>query len=492
MGLFVAISIFGLGLYALAKLASKLNVNLFLLLSGWIFKLVCSIIFVWIFSLSGIDGTSIQGDSYNFFFDSGILADHAQKDFWGYFQLLFGFHTNETELMSTHLAATNIWSYGNNGDFINDNRLIIRINSVVHFFSFGNFYVHVLIFSGLAYTGILMIYKAFESYVSNKKIFLVSLILFPSIAFWGSGLTKETLTIFGLGLFFFSLNKILFDKKSLLTFIVLIVACFILLFNKPYVGIVLIPSMLFLFVAKKINWKPVLIPIWIVVIIIGSIVLSYLPEKINLVDKLSFRQRDMINLGKGGLFFVTDSSFCAFDYSYFNHFDTLATNKIKVVKETPGDYKLFGPNPFHPFNISPSEKLYERYLVQEPSQTYIDITPINNSGIQLVKNISESIVNTTVRPFPGEVNNFYGYFIFVVNCSLLIFIACSIYLRKKLSNIEKNWFFLLMSSALILILIIGWTSPVIGAIIRYKVPAEILILVALHILIKPLQKKNSL
>lgn len=492
MGFIVAISIFGIGLFGLAKLASKLEVNVYLLLSGWVFKLICSILFVWIFSLSGIDGQLIQGDAYNFYFDSKILYDYAQTDFWGYLKLLFGFHNNEAELMSTHLSETNIWSYGNNGDLINDNRLIVRINSVIHFFSFGNFYVHVLIFSGLAYAGLLLIYSAFERYVSNKKLFLVSLIVFPSIAFWGSGLTKETLTIFGLGLFLFSINKILFDRKIFSLFILLLLGVLILLFNKPYVGIVLIPTLLLLVLGKKLNWKSILIPIWILMILVGSIVLSYLPEKFNLVDKLSIRQRDMINLGKGGLFFVTDSSFCSFDYKYFDHFDTLSNNKIKVLKETEGDYKLFGPNPFHPFNISPSENLYERYLVQEPSQTYVDVVPINNSGLQLIKNIPESLANTMIQPYPFKARNFYGYFIFATNILLLFLIIFAIYKHKQLSNPEKYWVLLCISSALILLLIIGWTTPVVGAIIRYKMPAEILILITMSIILKPLQKKNNL
>ena len=451
-----------------------------------------SILFVWIFSLNGIDGQSIQGDAYNFFFDSRILSNYAQTDFWGYVQLLFGFQNNEAELISTHLSETNIWSYGDNGDLINDNRLIVRINSIIHFFSFGNFYVHVLIFSGLAYAGLLLTYYAFERYVSNKKIFLFSLIAFPSIAFWGSGLTKETLTVFGLGLFFYAINKILFDKKSFFLFIILFLSVLILLFNKPYVGIVLIPTLLLLYLGKKLNWKSVLIPVWILMIVVGSIALSFLPEKFNLVDKLSFRQRDMINLGKGGLFFVTDSSFCSFDYKYFNHFDTLPNNKIKVLKETEGDYKLFGPNPFHPFKIYPSEDLYDRYLVQEPSQTYIDVVPINNSGLQLVKNIPESIANSMIQPYPSVIKNFYGYFIFITNILLLILIFFALFKRKRLSGLEKYWVFLCISSALILLLIIGWTTPVVGAIIRYKMPAEMLILIALSIIIKPLQKKTNL
>jgi len=488
MGLIIAVFIFVIGLFVLTKSASKIGVNRYLLLSGWILKLFCSVLFVSIFSLEGFDGTSIQGDAYNFFYDSGILADYAQVDFWGYLKLLFGFHDNEAQLAITELAKTNIWSYGNNGDLINDNRLIIRINSVIHLFSFGNIYVHILIFSGLAYAGLILIYKAFLPFVPNKNLFFIFLAAFPSIAFWGSGLTKEALTIFALGLSFYCFNRILFTKKSAGLIFGLIIGCLLLLFNKPYVGIILLPFLSLLILGQRCNWKTVLIPLWLTGILCGIIIFSYAPEKINFVTKLSNRQQDMVNLGKGGLFFVTDTTFCAFEYKYFDHFDTLPDNKIKVLKETQGECKLFGRNPFYPFTISASENQYERYLVQKPSRTYIDVTPIDNSGIQLVKIIPESLHNTFLKPFPNKELGFYSVILFAMNLILIILVILSIYFRKKLTEKEKYLISFLVSASLLLLLVIGWTTPVIGAMVRYKVPAEILILIAVSILIKPLKK----
>ena len=123
MGISVAIFIFLLGAFIFWKIAPGFNINRYLLLSGWCIKLGVSIFFVWIFSLSGVDGALIQGDSYNFYFDGQVLHQYAMQDFWGYVKLLLGFTPDNSSLVANELAETTIWSYGNNGDLINDNRL---------------------------------------------------------------------------------------------------------------------------------------------------------------------------------------------------------------------------------------------------------------------------------------------------------------------------------------------------------------------------------
>jgi len=491
MGFVIAVIVF-LGVFVLLWMQSnKWQINRYLLISGWSVKFLFSVFFISTFSLSGIDGSTIQGDSYNFFYDSNVLNNYAYIDFGGYLKILLGFPVNEAELALSHLSTTNIWSFGDNGDLINDNRLIIRINSVIHFFSFGNIYVHVLVFSGFAFFGVILMYRTFESFVSNKKLLFISLAFFPSIAFWGSGLTKEALNIFAVGLFFYSFFKIIFQTPNVKTYLLLALSLFLLFFNKPYIGIVIVPiSLLFVF-GKLSNWNKIIIPIWIGAIFTSFIIFSFTPEKYNIVDKLSNRQRDMINLGKGGVFFITDSSFCAFDYNYFTHFDTLSQNKIKVNNQTKGEYKLFGPNPFYPFTIEPSDSTYELYLIQQPSNSFIDVTPIANSGKQLIKNIPEVFYNSLIRPLPGEANNNFSPVIFLLNLLLLFSIAIGIYLRKKTNNILNYLIWFLIVNSIILLLIIGWTTPVTGAVIRYKVIVDIFILIMIQLIIKPLKPKTA-
>jgi hypothetical protein len=70
---------------------------------------------------------------------------------------------------------------------------------------------------------------------------------------------------------------------------------------------------------------------------------------------------------------------------------------------------------------------------------------------------------------------------------ILLFFGFAIYFRKKLNFDEKNIVFTLLTFALFLSLLIGWTTPVLGAIIRYRFPAQFALIIAGLILLKPLK-----
>ena len=453
---------------------------------GWGIKLAYAFLFVFIFSQYYGNG-KLYGDAYNFMNDSKVLYEYGKKDPGGYFKLLFGFAEDNSTFNQSILGETQIWSYGDNGDFINDNRLIIRINSVIHFFSFGNVYVHALLLAFLSYLGVVLLYKTFYSHFSNKRLSFFVLIAFPSIGFWGSGITKEALLLFGMGLFFYGLFKSLTKAKPL-HFILLLAGVFILLFNKPHVGLILIALSPFLIYALKFEPRKIVRTLFPFICITGLVVLTYTPTQFNLLDKVSYKQKDLINIGKGGIFFVTDSSFCAFDFQYLQHFKQENENMISVLRETKGEYKLFGENTFAPFSISPSDKKYDVYLIQPPSASYIEVEPINYSGRNMLTNIPEAMVNTLIRPAPEDPGSVLKYFSFANNLLFLGMILFTVFYRKNLKERQKLIITYFVISGILILLLIGWTTPILGAIVRYKIAAELLLLFALSMTLKPLKK----
>jgi hypothetical protein len=345
--------------------------------------------------------------------------------------------------------------------------------------------VHVIVFSLIAFGGLILLYKTFEPFITSKRLFFFILCLLPSIGFFGSGLTKETILIFTLGLLFWSSMNLLHGKVKPQIFFSFCLAILLCFFNKPYSGIVVVPLTFVLFIGKHISWKRNFLFFNSALILGIAVILAYLPDKINLVEKISYKQKDTANLAKGGVFFVTDSSFCAFDFRYFDHFDTVGNNKIQVRTETPGEYKRFGEKLFHPFQMQASDTLYEIYLVAQPSASYVETTPINYRGINLVKTIPESLLNTLVRPFPTDNGSSLKYITIAQNWALLLFALLVVFRRKTVNVFERYWLYVLLTASLILLLVIGWTTPVFGAIVRYKVPVDIFILISLFILYLP-------
>jgi hypothetical protein len=457
------------------------------LLLAWGVKLSLGLLFIFIFSYYYSNGR-LSGDSGNFIRDGKILAEFAKNDILGYIKLLFGFNADDTHLLQTHLSETNIWSYGDNGDFINDNRLIIRINSVIHLFSNGLIWIHVILFAFVSYIGTLLIYKSFEKFVQAKKLFFWSLFLFPTLGFWGGGISKETLLIFGVGLFFYSLFKIQKIKFSPTVIATLTISLFILLFNKPYVGLILVPLSIIVISSSWIKWRKLTPFLWTGIIVLGAIVISYTPENVNLISKISYKQRDLINLGKGGIFFINDSSFCAFNYEKLDHFEYYQEDRqIEVIKNSKGEYKLFGQDDFYPFDIEASRIRYDVYHILKPSNSFIEVTPIEYSGYQMIKNIPASLFNVFVRPLPTDNGSNFKIILFIENLLLFALIIYGFKKRKQLNEIEKYWILYLIVAAIMISLIIGWTTPILGAIARYKIAPYLFFIVATFVAYKPTQ-----
>jgi hypothetical protein len=484
LGILVSILIIAAISAILIFRAEKIGVKKKHLLFIWGIKLIYTIVFIQIFSNYYGPGEALQGDSYKFQEDGRILNQVAKEDFSKYIQILFGFSGDEPELHQNELKNTVIWAAGENGDQINDNRLMIRINSVIHFFSDNNPYVHALIFSFLALIGLILVFKTFKNHVHYPVVFFYVISLFPSVGFWGSGTTKEAMMILTLGMIIYPLGLLAQKKFNLSSFLLLMLGVFLSLINKPYVGLIVLPFIFVFCVGYYFQWRKIILAISTIIAISISVLLTYAPKNMNLLDKISYKQRDLINLAKGGVFFVTDSSFCAFNYSYFENFDTIANQKIVVKKNTPGEYKLFGQDEFHPFEINSSEKNYDLYLVVAPSSSYFESTVINYDGWNLIKSMPETIWNVWVRPFPNDPGGNLKLASFFQNMALILFGIFVLFRFRKPNQAEFFWLFFLLGSVLLITFIIGWTTPVFGAIARYKVPAELFLLCALFILLK--------
>lgn len=472
--------------YLISNSSELLGLSKKILLIGWGLKLVFAALFLLIFTYYYSDGR-LFGDVANFMNDSEVLADYGRSNPSGYFNLLFGFSSNDLALMQNELADTQIWSYGDNGDFINDNRLIIRINSVIQFFSFGNVWVHLLFFAFISFIGILFLYKTFEKLSQNQHLLFFSLIAFPTIGFWSSGITKECLMVFATGIFFWGFSKLLMKENNKWSRLTLVIGLAMLLFNKPHLGLALIIFLPFFYWMHKTGSSKKKTVISLLFVCLIGIALSFAPAKINPVNRISHKLQDFKNIGTGGVFFITDSSFCAFDYDKFDRFNYDSDSSLISTKQsTLGEYKLFGEETFHPFTIPRGDKKYDVYLVQPPSKSIVDVPSINDSGSQLIKNIPLALLNTFLRPFPTDTGSNLKYLSMLEN---LLFICLLIYTlknRNPLNDNQKKWVFLLLSAAVALILLIGLTTPILGAIARYKIAPYLLFIIAFSIILKPI------
>ena len=482
MSVFIFIFLFILFSFLILKFGVRSDLTIKNIFIGWLIKIGFGALYIFVFTHYYGNGF-LYGDTSRFMVDSKILAQLASDYPLEYLKLLFGFGNENSDIIWPYINNTQIWMYGDNGDFINDNRLILRLNSVIHLISNGNIYVHALVHVFLSFIGINLIYNAIKDFVKLKYVFWYALILLPSLSFWGGAVLKESILIFSIGLLLHALKNISI-KITLTHILVLLIAIGLLLFNKPYVGLIIIPMSLFWFFGQLVKWKIKFIYVSVIFIMIVFTAILFAPSKINLTEKVSYKQKDLINMGRGGVFFITDSSFCSFKYQYHQNFEMVSDSLIKVLQPTNGEYKLFGEYVYHPFQIEASDKQYAHYLTQIPSNSFYETTHIENSSLQLIKNIPSALWNVIVRPYAWDNGNKLKYFAFAQNILLILLLFYTIFNRKILKAKEKWILFILISSSLFISLLIGWTTPIFGAAVRYKVPVDLFIVIISFILLK--------
>jgi hypothetical protein len=66
----------------------------------------------------------------------------------------------------------------------------------------------------------------------------------------------------------------------------------------------------------------------------------------------------------------------------------------------------------------------------------------------------------------------------------------AIFKRRKLNHGEKGIIFTMAVFSLLMLLLIGWTTPVLGAIARYRFPVHLAVATIAFILFKPIHLKS--
>src|SRR4051812_23130985 len=98
--------------------------------------------------------------------------------------------------------------------FDNSNYFLVRLNALIRPFSFGVYNVHAIIFAFLSFIGTYNLYLFFENKVFSKRVLQFILFGIPSIVFWTSGIHKEAIVIFALGIILYNLDAIIRNKFS--------------------------------------------------------------------------------------------------------------------------------------------------------------------------------------------------------------------------------------------------------------------------------------
>lgn len=466
------------------RLFSISQLSPWLLPFGFLVKVIAGVLFIYVYTELYGDGQLTQ-DAGEFMRESKMLHDVFFTSPAAYFSLLTGIGES-ADLVNEFLAGTNHWS-ASDVALVNDSKNILRVHSIIHFISLNNEFVHVLFMCLFSVLGLRDLTIAFKDRIRlSPYILFIGLLLLPSVFFWGSSILKEPLLIAGAGLF---TRALLVPGKWWKRGLRLLLALALLTAFKPYVFLcLLLAAVYYVFSRLVLRHHP-----WYSLLLFTGLGFGFLVAvpiaRDKLTSSISRKQLDFDNVGKGGMYALNDSCMYYLTDQQFDKVRFLEDGNVVLAYPAVLSQKIIGSKePFKPVKLKPDGKKWLVYYQLSGSDSYIHITMINNSFRQLILNIPEAFVNALLRPFPGDSGSWLKYPAILEVFSCISGLLLALIFRRKLHTGERRLLAAMVLFAVALLVIIGWITPVTGAIVRYRVPAYIAIFIITLFIIKVPEK----
>ena len=322
----------------------------------------------------------------------------------------------------------NNWDTSYKNSLMSESRLLIKINAILNLIGLKNYFFNSITFILMAFIGEFLIFKSLIVKFKFKypKILFCSLFFFPSIFLWSSGILKEPLIILSFGLI---LNSLIVKRRTKwMNISSFMIAALIIFKVKFYIFICFFPALISYIISEKTKFKPPRI-IFTICTILTVIIFAMrkMNNTYNPLRILSQKQNDFITLSE--------------------LFDTGSAYKI---------------------------------------------IPIEPNITSLIKAIPMGTINGFFRPFPTNINNLLQLFPLIENMLLYLMVLYLLFkilfLKIKINQDVKNVLWNSLFFITMLFILTGLSTPVIGALVRYKVPGLIFLIIVINLIYDQFKK----
>ncbi|MBK6935458.1 MAG: hypothetical protein IPH18_00115 [Chitinophagaceae bacterium] len=206
-------------------------------------KIMAGIFYGWIGTYYG--GLAQMYDTWNYHSLSIHEYNLLFKDPASYLANLF--HNPYDNGLNNFFSSSN--SYWND---LKSN-VFIKLLSVFNIFTFGNYYVNVILYSFLTLFGPIALFRVMsDAFPEKRTTVLLFTFIIPSFLFWTSGLGKEGLLFAGIGMLIYSVYFGLKERKwGIIRIINIIICTLIILTFRNFVLVLLIPAVLVWIIANR-------------------------------------------------------------------------------------------------------------------------------------------------------------------------------------------------------------------------------------------------
>jgi len=414
--------IYKIKFFELQELSKRTISYIFLL------KIGCGILLWIIYTYYYTDRNT--SDIFKFYDDAKYIYHALPEHPLHYLQMVLGINA-DAEQLKPYYSQMHNWYRPWEGARFHDNKLIIQFNALVYLFSFGYYNVHTVFMCFLSLIGLTGIYKTFSPLVPDKRKELAATIfLVPSVLFWASGVLKEGIIIFALGMIIYHINKCLYGNVNRLRhFLFFLLSALLLFLAKMYVFVAIVPVIVSLVIVKLTG------------------------------NKFIFLKFTGVHL----LFFL------------------IAVNLYRL--NTEWDIMLF---------LHQKQMGFIQTAITERAGSYITIDYLKPNVISLFKNTPQAIFNSIFRPHLFESRSLFIIISALENLFLSILLITTIIFFKKPEKEVLPWLYACAFFVVVLSLLIGLLTPILGSIVRYRVPIVPFFTISLIVLLDKDKLKKRL
>jgi len=303
------------------------------------------------------------------------------------------------------------YSYGYDGmlqtqnSYWNDlkDNLMIKLVSVFHILSGGNYYVNVVLYNFAVFFGSIGLYRVFiQVYQSNKLVTASIVFLLPSVLFYSSAIHKDGLIMALTGVVIFNVWQSLHIRFTVKRVLFITIALLFVFFFRNYVVMAMLPALAAWIIAIKKKTSPVkTFALLYAITLLFFFSVQYILPSVNLQQYAVQKQADFFALEKGNTTIQTDT-----------------------LQPVPGSF---------------------------------------------IRSTPQALQHALLRPFVTDIK--LSKMLLPLSAELILyelFIIAFLFFRQKKFSFNTPFVLFSLFFALSICLVIGFTVPVIGAIVRYR------------------------
>lgn len=351
------------------------------------------------------------GDTYYYYYNAQLLKSFMFTDPGAWFDVMFSNPEKGGDSVVKYLDYVGTFNdYSVNFFRNNENATVCKIGSLINLVCFDSSLAIALVFGLLSFLGCWYVFKTFVHFFPGyEKQFSRFCIFLPSLWFWGSGILKDPLCLFAMGLLVF--NLFVKTGSRFRRIFAVCTGAFLLLNIKPYILYSIV-----------------------IAVIMGWVFFRF--RRFNIISKI--------------LSIISVIALLIASYALITDFITQTFDNILLQSQS-------------------FIKNYEQ-ISQEGDGGFIPTLDPSPAG--LAKLAGQGLVNVFMRPFPWEVNKILYIFLIIENL-LIYYIIIKKVPQGPLDFHRNHRMLINFSLVFFIFLglVVGVTTFNFGTIARYRVPA---------------------